>query len=114
MFNVSNLQSSMTVFREFLVQTIDPETNETMIDASAITSLQCYQEWLDSRKSFAKKPENSFQRALSAHLTGADGRDPFTSIEEKAILQHLRSRRRWKCFENSNIKFGFMGFRKFI
>lgn len=80
-------------------------------DAQGVISEECYKHWMQSRKTLPSCPEKSFQRTLSAHLTGVDGRTPFRKEEEIAILSVIRKKQRWPCFQNSAIKFGEMGFR---
>lgn len=97
--------TSLHIFREHL--RILPDGT---IDASRIHSVECYQRWLESREvedtdSEAKK----FQRSLSNHLSGVDGRSCFLIEEEKAILAVLRVKQRWPCFPNRIV--GMSGFR---
>jgi hypothetical protein len=66
---------------------------------------------LNSRKSKPSCPEKAFQRALSGHITGVDGRVPFDQEEEEAILRAVRRKARWECFRHCDIKFGESGFR---
>lgn len=81
------------------------------LDASGLVSRQCYDLWVNTRKTLPPNPEKAFQRSLSAHVTGVDGRVPFTQDEEEAVLRILRRKERWLCFEKSNTRFGQMGFR---
>lgn len=62
-----------------------------MLDASGIASDECFSMWLTSRRMPSKSnPKKCFQRALSAHLTASDGRQPFSPEEERAVLSLLR------------------------
>ena len=83
-------KSSMAVFRSHL------RTKEDgLIDASAIHSKACFNEWVATREGLQKHPEKTFQRTLTATLSGSDGRIPFTPQEEAAILEVLRAKRVW-------------------
>ena len=99
----------MRVFREFLKRKV--VNGKEMIDASQVVSRECYDLWVSTRKALPPNPEKAFQRALSAHITGVDGRVAFTPSEEHAILKVLRKKERWPCFETSSTRFGLMGFR---
>jgi len=83
----------MTVFRAFLSVNAARE-----VDASRIHSKECFDEWVASRNdqtSSADKLRKTFQRTLTATLSGSDGRVPFAPEEEVAILQVLREKRVW-------------------
>jgi hypothetical protein len=57
-------------------------------------------------------PEKAFQRALSSHICGVEGRLPFTAAEETAILAVVRRKEKWPCFEgDDSARFGLNGFR---
>jgi hypothetical protein len=103
---VDGFQTSINVFRKFLKRLPDGS-----VDANEITSTNCYHAWLLARKGVPENPQKAFQRALSGHLTGIDGRVPFDEDEEKAILKIVRRKCRWECFQDSNIRFGESGFR---
>ncbi|KAH9255251.1 hypothetical protein BASA81_006691 [Batrachochytrium salamandrivorans] len=65
-----------------------------VLDASGIASEECFAMWLKSRRIPSKSnPRKCFQRALSAHLTASDGRQPFSPEEEQAVLSLLRGGR---------------------
>jgi hypothetical protein len=55
--------TSIEVFRKHLIDTAQG------IDASQVVSLACYHEWLTTRHGEINNPQQSFQRALTAHLT---------------------------------------------
>jgi hypothetical protein len=99
--------TSINIFRSFIRRV--PSTGD--LDATGVTSEKCYQLWLNSRKSKPSCPEKAFQRALSGHITGVDGRVPFDQEEEEAILRAVRRKARWECFKHCDIKFGESGFR---
>ncbi|KAH9256377.1 hypothetical protein BASA81_005634 [Batrachochytrium salamandrivorans] len=102
--------SSMGVFLEFLHPVLDANGDLERVDASQIVSKACFDRWLLARKIVPTKPEKSFQRTLSAHLTGLDGRSPFEPMQEAAILEVLRKPQRWPCFEHESVKFGAKGY----
>jgi len=102
--------TSMRVFREFIRRVIRVDGTDTL-DANDSISRQCYDMWVSTRKTLPPNPEKAFQRSLSAHVTGVDGRVPFTPQEEEAVLKVLRRKERWPCFEDSATRFGLMGFR---
>jgi hypothetical protein len=89
------LRTSLSVFRSFLT----PMPDGT-IQADRIISLDCYNAWLTSQ-GFTQRDKTTaskFRRALSNHVTGVDGRQPFEQLEEAAILHVLRQRLPWPCF----------------
>lgn len=96
----------MTIFRSFIHAS---DTGE--LDASGILSRDCYLAWLEHRKQReTPKEAKRFQRTLSNHLSGVDGRTPFSPEEEAAILPVVRRKARWPCFP-LDITVGFTGFR---
>jgi hypothetical protein len=99
--------TSLHLFRSFLVVLPDGT-----FDASKIHSQECYLQWLANREVHTSDPEmKKFQRALSNHLSGVDGRSPFSVEEERAILQVLREKRKWPCCASGHITIGVTGFR---
>jgi hypothetical protein len=102
--------TSMRVFREFIKRIPHKDGSES-VDATDVISRECYDLWISTRKTLPPNPEKAFQRSLSAHVTGVDGRVPFTPQEEDAVLKVLRRKERWPCFEQSSTRFGLMGFR---
>jgi len=82
-----------------------------VIDASAVNGPECYRQWLDSRSEVSVDPAKSFQRCLTAHLTGSDGRQPFQSDEEEAILRVVRLKCKWPAFAGTDLTIGLKGFR---
>ena len=85
---------SIAVFRRFLVLT-KIEDVIINVDALRVVSKDCYQQWLKTRIGVTNQPEKTFQRALTAHLTGSDGRQAFLPEEEAAILKVVRVKRTW-------------------
>lgn len=87
---------------------------------SNILSKDCFEAWLATRSSKVKHPEQSFQRTLTAHLRGADGRRPFPEKVEEELLRILRSAgisnngakaNPWnKCFGDNVYNVGARGF----
>jgi len=100
------MEPSIRLFRKYIVRQLDGT-----LDASRITSFDCYRDWLETRKNPALMPERAFRKALSCHITGSDGRTPFTQDEEVAILKVVRRKERWACFRNSDVTIGENGFR---
>jgi hypothetical protein len=88
-------KTSLRVFRKFIAQVRDPVSGETSLDASQVTSKECYETWLKGRHGSLKNAPKAFQRTLTAHLTKSDGRLPFTPEEEQAILHVIRSKQQW-------------------
>jgi hypothetical protein len=82
------------------------------IDASKIHSRRCYEDWLANRNTQPTDSElRKFQRALSNHVAGVDGRSPFFPEEERAILQVMREKRTWPCCEPGQPSIGRSGYR---
>jgi len=110
---------SLELFLRFVKEYPDPEMpSRTIIDTSQILSSECYEAWIATRRGSLKKPEESFRRALTAHVTGADRRRPFPPHVEASLLIELRKQKTWPCFEgrmsqneNKPIKIGEQGFR---
>lgn len=100
------MSTSIQVFRDFLRRLPDGS-----IDASEVTSPECFEAWLRLRP-YRTQPEKAFRRSLTGHLTGVDGRIPFTQEEEEAILKVIRRKQKWECFKHetkagSSGEFGF-------
>lgn len=90
-------------------------TNAEDIDVSQVFSMNCFQFWLSTRLHDIKHPQQSFQRALYAHIRGADGRKPFPEDVEKALLKELReeSSNLWtKMFGENVFRLGKKGFKR--
>lgn len=79
--------------------------------AENVLSKECYDLWVNSRNNPPKEPEESFRRALTAHLCGLDGRRPFPRNVEANILKIIRQKKIWDCFQNTNCPIGIKGFR---
>ena len=102
----SIMATSLQILRAFLHVLPDGT-----VDASQIHSPQCYAAWLASRGTQPCEAEaRKFQRSLSNHLGGVDGRSPFDPEEEQAIMLVLRRKQCWPCFPPS-YKIGSMGYR---
>jgi hypothetical protein len=86
----------MTVFRRHFRVVYLPDST-IALDAIKVLSEECFYEWTAAHS--AENPnfnyEKAFQRALTAHVTGKDGRKPFYPVEEQAILKVLRQKRAW-------------------
>ena len=79
--------------------------------ADAVLSKDCYDMWVNSRNNPPKEPEESFRRALTAHLCGLDGRRPFPREVEANILKIIRQKKVWQCFALTGCPIGIKGFR---
>jgi len=66
---------------------------------------------LSTRGVVPPDPAKCFQRTLTAHLTGADGRMCFEPDEEAAVLLVLREKRQWPAFVGTDASIGSKGFR---
>jgi hypothetical protein len=99
--------SSLSFLRRFLRESPSGE-----IDASEILGHDCFQAWL-LKKPRASNRERNFQRTVNAHISGLDGRAPFSSSEEAAVLREVRQKQVWPCFVESDKpnQLGRTGFR---
>jgi len=84
-----------------------------MVDASKVNSAECFREWSAHRSKDVNDAAKAFRRSLSAHITGSDGRRPFTPEEEQAVLSVVRCKRQWPAFEDSNVTIGLKGFQSY-
>jgi len=99
--------TSLLVFKRFINRTA-----ENHVDATGVFSPECYEEWLKTRQKIPKRPEESFRRALTAHVRGSDNRSPFTMEEESALLDILRNTNAFaSSFRSTGVKIGKYGFR---
>ena len=100
--------TSLEVFRAFIIK-----GHNDLLDASGLLSFDCFSLWLSSRGHHAtNEPARKFRRALIAHLTGTDGRTPFSQEEEQAVLKAVRIQAPWQCFNHLHTtKRPLMGFR---
>ena len=69
-------RTSLKVFRSFILPKAGGQEGE--LCAEAIVSRECFELWLKTRKGDVSNPEKAFQKALSAHISGSDGRNPFS------------------------------------
>ncbi|KAH9249058.1 hypothetical protein BASA81_013270 [Batrachochytrium salamandrivorans] len=100
------MTTSLQVFRAHMRQREDGS-----IDAHRILTRECYSDWLQARgKPDSDNEAKKFQRSLSNHLSGVDGRSAFDPEEEVAILKVVRKKECWPCFP-PRLKIGSMGFR---
>jgi len=53
----------------------------------------------------------TFQRILTSHVTGSDGRRPFEPEEEEAILKVIRKKHQRPAFQSTTLTIGCKGFR---
>jgi len=91
---VEGQKSSIIIFRAF-IDWIKVGNLVVSVDASRVVSRECYLHWLQTRVGTINEPERTFQRSLTAHLTGSDGRQAFLPEEEEAILRVIRVKRVW-------------------
>mmetsp|Transcript_5294 Transcript_5294/g.6375 ORF Transcript_5294/g.6375 Transcript_5294/m.6375 type:complete len:473 (-) Transcript_5294:797-2215(-) len=103
----AKLVSSYQVFCSFIER--DEDTGK--VDVSKVFSTACYDYWVKTRKTEPKKPHESFRRCLTAHTRGSDGRKPFDEDAEAKILEVLRQKKRWPCFEKHDVSIGVQGFK---
>jgi hypothetical protein len=110
--------SSIDVFLAFCTYFRDSTNpNFVFVDASAILSRACYEQWLSTRQKSLKKPEESFRKTVTAHAQGTDGRKPFPPEAERSLLVELRQQKVWDCFKNrtfdngERMNIGLQGFR---
>eukprot|EP00924_Labyrinthula_sp_SR-Ha-C_P009032 snap_masked-scaffold_2-processed-gene-10.23-mRNA-1 protein AED:1.00 eAED:1.00 QI:0/0/0/0/1/1/4/0/154 len=72
--------TSLDVLKEFVPK--DPITGR-----SRILSKECFEKWVETRRTKPKEPEKSFRKVLIAHLRNRDGRTPFTEEEETIVTK---------------------------
>jgi len=101
--------TTLQVCRNFITYSTD---NETVVDVSGMFSRRCFETWVRSRREAPLKPEESFRRAITAHIRGTDCRQPFTPSEERAILHRLRGKGAFdQAFAKNDKHIGRVGFR---
>jgi hypothetical protein len=88
--------ASMIIFRTYLHFVKLPDQT-VVLDASGVVGKACFNEWVATRvlQTSSFDYEKSFRRALTAHLTGSDGRKPFKPEEEVAVLLVVRQKQTW-------------------
>ena len=114
----SGENSSLDIFLAFCQYFRDSTNpNFVFVDASAILSRACFEQWLSTRQKSLKKPEESFRKTVTAHAQGTDGRKPFPPEVERSLLVELRQQQVWDCFRNrtfdngERMNIGLQGFR---
>lgn len=60
-------------------------------NASGILSTKCYESWLSKQKPKPSDPRKAFREVILLHLTGAQGREPFTREVETHLLSLMRA-----------------------
>ena len=88
--------TSMNIFQSSI--RVDPSSGALVADD--LISAECFAAWVKvhQRKHKARTKmtlEKAFQRALTSHITGCDGRRHFSKDQEAAILLVLRRKRPW-------------------
>lgn len=104
---------TISSFKVFM-SCIKPTLNVEEVDVSEVFSMKCFHLWLSTRLNQIKHPQQSFQRALYAHIRGADGRKPFPAKIERALLKTLREEvNPWtQMFGENSFKLGKKGFKR--
>lgn len=97
-------KSAMKVFLKYV------KVSEDEVDATKIFSLQCFNDWLSTKKNYPKKPAEAFRKTITGHVRGDTGLQPFAPEVEQAILKLLKKREIWPCFRGSGLKIGLRGF----
>ena len=106
-------ETSIKVFRRHISVTSHVD-GSMRIEAEGVLSRACYEDWLSTRSHASKDSEKNFQRILTSSVTGTDGRQPFSPMEEHAIVKMLRQKRVWPAFANSQFSIGSKGFRSCV
>jgi len=101
---VGRKKSSFQVFQEFMVP---DETGA--IDANRLLSKECFNEWVRSRNPKPVKPDQGFRSAMIGHLAGTVRRQPFPEEVEKNLLDIVRKKKIWPCFEGTSSTVGIYG-----
>eukprot|EP00924_Labyrinthula_sp_SR-Ha-C_P001070 maker-scaffold_7-snap-gene-12.45-mRNA-1 protein AED:0.03 eAED:0.03 QI:117/1/1/1/1/1/4/96/342 len=95
----------LTSFQVFMKFVSRDDTG--VLQEENVVSEECFLLWVKSRRGTVKHPQDSFRRAVIAHLRGADSRNPFPADVETSILNKLRSSTTGdgdvfkKCFRNA-------------
>jgi len=92
-------RTSIEIFNQHTRIYMDRHGNR-VIDCAGVLSRQCYEEWLITRPQPPLFPQERFRKSLISHLTCQDGRSsPFEKPVERELLNLLRQRKLWPCFE---------------
>eukprot|EP00924_Labyrinthula_sp_SR-Ha-C_P005170 maker-scaffold_1-snap-gene-23.24-mRNA-1 protein AED:0.02 eAED:0.02 QI:140/1/1/1/0/0/3/260/409 len=97
--------TSYQIFMQFVKRSTD-----NSVDVSQVISKPCFQMWIQTRVEMPKKPEESFRKAVTAHLRGADRRKPFPADVEFELLKLVRKKHVWPAFLGTNSIVGIIGF----
>mmetsp|Transcript_5780 Transcript_5780/g.10351 ORF Transcript_5780/g.10351 Transcript_5780/m.10351 type:complete len:493 (-) Transcript_5780:925-2403(-) len=82
-----------------------------MKGAIGILDVECYEEWVATRRQPAQYPEESFRRSIIAHIRKASGRKAFPPQIESELLKVMRKKEPWPMAKALNIQIGSQGFR---
>ena len=105
MANMSKRVTSYTVFMRYVRVNEDGSPN-----VNGILSLECFREWLSTRKRAPKLPGEAFRRAITSHTAGSSKARPFPREIEAALLTILREKQPWPCFRDGDQVIGINGF----
>jgi hypothetical protein len=101
------MRTAMEVFQQFTRVYVDSWSGHQVVDVRDMISRECYEAWLESRKQTPLRPEECFRKCILAHLTATDGGSaPFPEPVETALLDLLRQRKPWPCFQGYKDKKG--------
>ena len=99
--NNSSPEPSLRVFRRHLYSGMLGANEEPTLGAEMhprnVVSRECYEDWLTTRPAYPQDPQRTFQRCLTAHIGGTDGREfgfwfPFVLAKPKKqlpLFQHV-------------------------
>eukprot|EP00924_Labyrinthula_sp_SR-Ha-C_P013915 augustus_masked-scaffold_5-processed-gene-17.8-mRNA-1 protein AED:1.00 eAED:1.00 QI:0/-1/0/0/-1/1/1/0/462 len=111
---VSNLRykstgaTSFDVFMRFV--DVQGANQQQEVTGERIFSRECFDAWVSSRTNPPKRPQESFRKAITAHLRGRDRRKPFPEAVEKSLLKIIRVRKVWPAFQGTKHLVGINGF----
>jgi len=110
--SLSKPKTSMEVFMKHVKYNQDGS-----IDVSGIFEIECYKEWLSTRKGSLRNGPLTFIHTLRSHINSSEktGRQPFPEAIETQMLKVIRKKEIWPCFqalnreEGQKIRYGSRG-----